>query len=323
MKKAFAGFFSAACSAVILTGCCAFPEAMATRGPHDEMVDDENRPHVQNHIRIYAERQKFRQAIVVKPNSANVELLLSNRKLPQFSVDFKRDVLFAIESNVSQWLASRKDFSVVNPDVEKIPDDVATVYYDITNMTAKAVDNSYRNSNGQYVERYYWDLGIEMNISLVKNNKVLFTLASANSQRFSVNSLHAVPLDDMKALIPAAVQNIVEQYDIKFGPPVYVVELIGNGKFAKLSTGSDYGYTRGRTVEFFRHSLKKVLDPASGEERMQYTQVSLGTGTLGDTFCFDGCKVPEGNDFCWAYIPWNAEPESNKVYIWTSVRLVR
>lgn len=323
MKKAFAGFFSAACSAVILTGCCAFPEAMNTRGPHDEMVDDENRPHVQNHVRIYAERQKFRQSIVVKPNSASVELLLSNRKLPQFSVDFKRDVLFAIESNVSQWLASRKDFSVVNPDVEKIPDDVATVYYDITNMTAKAVDNSYRNSNGQYVELYYWDLGIEMNISLVKNGRVAFTLASSNSQRVSVDSLHAVPLDDMKALIPAAVQNIVEQYDIKFGPPVYVVELIGNGKFAKLSAGSDYGYTRGRTVEFFRHSLKKVLDPASGEERMQYTQVSLGTGTIGDTYCFDGCKVPEGNDFSWAYIPWNAEPVSNKVHTWTSVRLVR
>lgn len=323
MKKTIIGFFSAACSAVILTGCCAFPDAMNTRGPYDEMVDEENRPFVQKHIKIYTERQKFQMPIVVKPNPTSVELLLSNRKLPQFSVEYKRDVLFAIGSSVSQWLATRKDFKVINPDVEKVPENFAEVYYDITNMTAKSIDNSYRNKDGRYVELYYWDLGIEMNISLVKNGRVAFTLASSNSQRVSVDSLHAVPLDDMKALIPAAVQNIVEQYDIKFGPPVYVVELIGNGKFAKLSAGSDYGYTRGRKVEFFRHSLKKVLDPASGKEITQYTPVSLGTGTIGDTYCFDGCKVPEGNDFSWAYIPWNAEPVSNKVHTWTSVRLVR
>lgn len=326
MKKTIIGFFSAACSAVILTGCCAFPEAMNTRGPHDEMVDENNRPFVQQHIKDYNARKAFVQPVIVKPNPTQVELLLSNRFLPQFTAECKRDILFAIGHELNNRLATRKDFRVINTEVENVDPkaNVAEVYYTIKNMTANSEDRSYSLSDGRYVQNFCWNFSIELEVSLVKNGKVAFTIGAANAGSISnAKSLRILPLDNMKALIPAAIKDVVEQYDVRFGPPAYVVELIGNGKFAKLNIGAAYGFTRGRTVEFFHHSLKRVLDPATGEEKTQYVQVSLGTGTIGDSFCLGGCKVPEDAEYSWIYIPWNAKPQSNKVHVWTSARLIR
>ena len=116
--------------------------------------------------------------------------------------------------------------------------------------------------------------------------------------------------DLLLGAVSAAVNNAMEDYVVKFGPPIYVTDTCQNGRFARLSVGSKFGVLGGQRVEFYRNKVRAGL---AGQE--ESSRQVVGTGVVG------GSQAPVENDGAWVLV--NDYDESRRtVFRWTSARIL-
>lgn len=121
----------------------------------------------------------------------------------------------------------------------------------------------------------------------------------------------------LKQAVANAVTKAMKQYVLQFGPPLYVDQTVGNGLFARLSAGSEYGIYAGQKVRFFRRTMRKVPTLPGEPEKFEAGKIIVGEGYVGRK------DAPVDKDHAWVYIPGNDDPAQRSVFTWTSAEIVK
>ena len=250
--------------------------------PNDTAVDEANREFIQEVKTAMEQRGKFQREARVLP-SQNVTAFLNSPRTG--GREANRRLLVAYASKVLGAFSTVKSLKIVGTEDEAIsqlsaatiglPEADKPTYvlsYNIlslsTQKTQKALLGQPVVINGQPQYCY----GGEMSANIV--------LLDEKGQQ-KMNLAASVKVDGQEteeqaqqALIDSAVANLIGQYSERVAPPAYVSQLRGNGLFAEITLGSDYGICPGTPIEFYQNV--KSTDFVSGKPIVKKTVVATG-----------------------------------------------
>ena len=167
----------------------------------------------------------------------------------------------------------------------------------------------------QRIHWYFVDVTIELNL-VSPDGKSIFTFAEnvLYPKKFP-NTKPDITL--MKDAAAYAVQQAMNSYVIKFGPPLYVDETRGNGLFVRLSAGTEYGIQPGQRVRFYRNVIKKFPTLPGEPEKTEVSKQFIREGIVGS------CGAPVEKDHAWVYVKDNDQPGMRSVFTWTSAEIIK
>lgn len=337
--KVFKYLFLSLLAVLFLNGCVSYQNAVS--GSLDMKRDEANKKTVIEAAKVAQARGNFQRKIMIKP-SEKVGLFL-NMRLHMIPLSWRRDLLGAMDSKLVELISGMADFEVVNaesgnlsnsPQIRRLPsapaanqNGVYVLTYNIINASfddlrsktegvTDIVDVWVNNSTSRKVNRtiravQVWTAKVKVEVMLTDpTGKRIFTFAGdAVTPQFPSERPEFA---NMKQAVEIAASLAMRNYAKKYAPPMYVVETIGNGAFAKLSIGSKYGLVRGQKVRFYRSvSRPSALNP----ETEEISKVIVGYGKVG----LYGAPVEA--DHAWVYVYDNDTPETNRVMTWTSAEI--
>ena len=355
MKKTSLLFYTAFVS-ILFTGCTTFYDCTTMSGDKD--TDDANMPFVAQDIKDYEARMKFKKNVSItmseranrflnttahRRNSS--EIILSN--------EMRKDMLACAESKLIQIVSNLRDFSIVNQETTNVsatgvstmripksnqPSGPYVFTYNINNIEVKnikdnlqavgniaeigmelgGVSGRYRNAarKAQNIDWYKIFVSLEVNLT-DPSGKNIFAFDGVVSSTENLPSKNP-SITSIKDAVENAIVKAMENYVIKFGPPLFVDQTIGNGLFVRLSAGSEYGISKGQKVRFFR-SVTQKYPTLSGEppKYKRHKQLIPVTGEVGAR------NAPVDSNHAWVYVSGNDEPGKKSVFTWTSAEIIK
>ena len=325
-------------AAMFLTGCITFDPTNV--GPLDSKVDEQNQPAVVQAVKIANERGKFKRKVMIKP-SEKAGLFMTMR-LHQVPGEWRRDLLMTMDSKLTEIVSSMKDFELVNTEagnlatpgvqISAVPaagssNGVYLLTYNILNASftennihkiGTAIAGNFIhdrntankiNRTAQQVDIWHAHVTVEVMLSDPSGKRIFtFNKKVTNTSLFN----RRPDFNNMKAAVEQAAAGAMSSYAKKYAPPLYVVETVCNGNFAKLSHGANYGIARGQKVSFYQTVKRRsVTDPSGYEDAKRY----IGSGVVGIR------GAPVEFDHAWVYVKDNDTPETNRVMMWTSAEI--
>jgi len=252
--------------------------------PNDSAVDETNREFLQEVRALKEKRGKFQREARPMP-SQNVTAFMNSSRTG--GREANRRLLVSFAGKLTSSFSGIRDFKIIGTEDETlaqlssptigVPSEGNTAYllsYNILSLSTRRVVKTLLGAqvsvNGQ---TQYCYVG-EMSASLA-------LLDPKGSQRMSISASVSIPsngpeTEEMaeQSLIDAAVADIVRQYMERTAPPAYVSQMRGNGLFAEITLGSDYGVTPGTLIEFYQNV--KAEDLVSGKPIVKKTVVATG-----------------------------------------------
>lgn len=185
---------------------------------------------------------------------------------------------------------------------------------------AMDVGGASRNSRrlvrrGNEVHWYYAVVSLEVSLT-APDGKNIFNFAQKVTYDEKLPS--SSPSEStLKQAVAFAVRAAMRQYAVKFGPPIYVDQTIGNGLFARLSAGSEYGIQPNQKVRFFRQVSRKVPTLPNEPEKFEISKQFIREGIVGIY------GAPVERDHAWVYLSGNDDPLKRSVFTWTSAEIIK
>jgi len=252
--------------------------------PNDSTVDETNREFLQEVRSLKEKRGKFQREARPMP-SQNVTAFLNSSRTG--GREANRRLLVSFAGKLTGGFSRIRDFKIVGTEDETLAqlsaptigvpaeDNTAHILsYNILSLSTRRVAKTLLGTpvtvNGQ--PQYCYVGEMSANLAL---------LDPKGAQRMSLAASVSIPsngpeTEEMaeQALIDAAVSDIVRQYTERTAPPAYVSQMRGNGLFAEITLGSDYGITPGTLIEFYQNV--KSEDLVSGKPIVKKTVVATG-----------------------------------------------
>ena len=342
----FLSVTASAAMAALLGGCVSFGDCVPM--PADAAVDNENMAYVAQAQKAYEQRMQFSKPVMIKP-SDKAQLFIAGNICPEYSPQFKRELLVLFENALMGEVGKLRDFRIVGSEARNMSTPGATItnvgdeaeqqnkpyllsfhilrvyFINVSQGLVQTADlisdlsgggRDYRRSTRTLRENHLWAAYAQVEVSLTSPdgqrgftfNKDVTTLDPFLAPRPDPNKL--------KDAVTYAAHTALTAYSRQFGPPMYVKQTIGGGRFVQISAGSEYGIREGQTVEFFRNGVRSVPTLPGEPPKTETYRIPVARGTVGSW------GAPVERNFAWVYVPDNDEPESHRVFTWTSARIV-
>ncbi len=324
-------FFAAACAGAMLTGCISYNGQPM---PGDDMVDPENQAYAAKAQKSFQARMKAPPRPVVVTEAPEMGIFLDPSK-SIFSghplcndLSVRRETALAFKARLREKVSSIKDFKLVEEAQAMIAvgDEVTSsqnyrMTYNITSLALRESATGFvssgvsttaltRGSRDRFEK--YWDGVATVEVRLFKPDGTTQIFSFTGEGMCTKTETPTTPLDKtiLSDAVAAAVDNAMDNYVKKFGPPVFVSETCQGGRFAKLNIGSKFGVQPGQRVEFFRNKVRKGL---SGEDEV--ARVVVGNGIVGEK------NAPVESDGAWVFVE-SFDEQNRSVFRWTSARIM-
>lgn len=258
------------------------PWQVAAVEPNDTMVDETNREFLEE-VRVMKEKRgKFQREARVLP-SQNVTAFLNSPRTG--GKEANRRLLVSYAGKLMAGFSGIRDFKIIGTEDETIAQlSAPAIGAQMGGNTAHILSFNILSLSAQRVQKTL------LGTPVVVNGKPLYcytgemsaSVALLNPQgEQRMNLTASVKVDGLdteeqaqQALIDAAVAELVRQYSERTSPPAYVAQLRGNGLFAEITLGSEYGMAAGNKIEFYRN--EKVTDFVTGKPTVKKTVVATG-----------------------------------------------
>lgn len=258
------------------------PWTVAVVEPNDSAVDEGNREFIQEVKVAMEQRGKFQREARVLP-SQNVTAFLNSPR--EGGKEANRRLLVAYAGKILGAFSTVKSLKIVGTEDEAIaqlsaptigaPEADKATYVLSYNILSLSTQKTQKMLLGQPIvingQPQYCYVG-EMSANIVLlNEKGQQKMNLAASVKVGGQETEALA---QQALIDAVVANLIGQYSERVAPPAYVSQLRGNGLFAEITLGSDYGIRPGTQIEFYQNV--KGTDFVSGKPTVKKTVVATG-----------------------------------------------
>lgn len=251
--------------------------------PNDSLVDETNREFIQEVKTAIAQRDKFQREARVLP-SQNVTAFLNSPRVG--GQEANRRILVAYASKILSAFSTVKSLKIIGTEDEAMaqlsaptigaPTETKATYvlsYNILSLSTQKVQKKLLGQpvtiGGQVQYCYIGEMSANIVLLDEKGQQKMNLAASVSVDGQDTEELA------QQALIDAVVTNIIGQYTERVAPPAYVSQLRGNGLFAEITLGSDYGISAGTTIEFYQNV--KDTDFVSGKPIVKKMVVATGT----------------------------------------------
>lgn len=258
------------------------PWTVAAVEPNDSTVDEGNREFIQEVKVAMEQRGKFQREARVLP-SQNVTAFLNSPRAG--GTEANRRLLVAYAGKILGAFSTVKSLKIVGTEDEAIAQlsaptigapeaDKATyvLSYNILSLSTQKAQKMLLGQpiviNGQPQYCYVGEMSANVVLLNEKGQQKMNLAASVKVDGQDTEELA------QQALIDAAVANLIGQYSERVAPPAYVSQLRGNGLFAEITLGSDYGIRPGTPIEFYQNV--KGTDFVSGKPTVKKTVVATG-----------------------------------------------
>ena len=258
------------------------PWTVAVVEPNDSAVDEGNREFIQEVKVAMEQRGKFQREARVLP-SQNVTAFLNSPR--EGGKEANRRLLVAYAGKILGAFSTVKSLKIIGTEDEAIAQlsaptigapeaDKAThvLSYNILSLSTKRVQKTLLGQpvviNGQPQYCFVGEMSANIVLLNEKGQQKMNLAASVKVDGQETDELA------QQALIDTAVANLIGQYSERVAPPAYVSQLRGNGLFAEITIGSDYGLRPGTQIEFYQNV--KSTDFVSGKPTVKKTVVATG-----------------------------------------------
>ena len=258
------------------------PWTVAVVEPNDSAVDEGNREFIQEVKVAMEQRGKFQREARVLP-SQNVTAFLNSPR--EGGKEANRRLLVAYAGKILGAFSTVKSLKIVGTEDEAIAQlsaptigapeaDKATyvLSYNILSLSTQKTQKMLLGQpiviNGQPQYCYVGEMSANIVLLNEKGQQKMNLAASVKVDGQETETLA------QQALIDAVVANLIGQYSERVAPPAYVSQLRGNGLFAEITIGSDYGLRPGTQIEFYQNV--KSTDFVSGKPTVKKTVVATG-----------------------------------------------
>ena len=333
MKYLTATLAGALCLA--FTGCVSYT-GITEMG--DDLSDKVNQGYAAEAAKAFQSRMKAPPRPVIIQEADGVNLFLSPEAASGHplcrDVAVRKELMLAFKAQLREKIAGIKDFKLIDEarapmidvsavgDVPPPPQNYRITYniiaIDLRESAAGGLAagdvwgqlkaRAGKQTNGQK----FCDATAKVEIRLFKPNGTdcVFSFTGEGGIRQLVDVYNPVTKELLLGAVHAAVNNAMDAYAAKFGPPIYVTDTCQDGRFARLSVGSRFGIQAGQRVQFYRN---KIRESVTGEDEVQ--MVVVASGVVG------GHRAPVEEDAAWVSIDqYNAEART--VFRWTSARIL-
>ena len=258
------------------------PWTVAAVEPNDTKVDEANREFIQEVKTAMAQRDKFQREARVLP-SQNVTAFLNSPR--EGGKEANRRLLVAYAGKILGAFSTVKSLKIIGTEDEAmaqlsaptigVPEAGKATYvlsYNILSLSTKKVQKTLLGApvvvNGQPQYCYVGEMSSNIALLDEKGQQKMNLAASVKVNGQETDELA------QQALIDTAVADLIGQYSERVAPPAYVSQLRGNGLFAEITLGSDYGIRPGTQIEFYQNV--KGTDFVSGKPTVKKTVVATG-----------------------------------------------
>lgn len=272
----------------------------------------------------------------------------------QLSLENRKDLLAAAEARLIQIVSNLRDFQLVGQEMTNVnttgvtisrvdpsnkPSGPYVLTYNINNIELKNArdttrelvniaeigmdlggvsrNNKYRRAarKTQNINWFYVSVALEVNLTDPSGKNIFSFAEDVTCPDYLPSSTPSFAA--LKDAVNHAVSRAMAKYAIKFGPPLFVDQTVGNGLFVRLSAGSEYGIQKGHKVRFFRTVAQKYPTLPGEPEKFKLSKQLIPIfGEVGAR------NAPVDRDHAWVYVDGNDEPETKAVYTWTSAEIV-
>lgn len=267
-------------------GAATDPHSVGIVAPNDTMIDPYGNPEAnQNPEYLITAR-------VVPAEDADALL----RGFRGASYNENRKSLLDLGAGVADFFGSLRTFRIVGAEEAALsPTGTTSVQgatpqpnlltYSILSLSSDRVRGEYhpavRDARGRIIARAYRDPdGFNANAKIQVR-----LIAPDGSQRFSLEGEGAALLPGAgeqaarTRALEIALEAVKRKYAVEYAPRAFVLQMRGNGLFAQLSVGRDFGVTPGMQVAFIQ-MIK--LGAIAGRDNIQETVVARGTVVAAD-----------------------------------------
>ena len=258
------------------------PWAVTAVEPNDTQVDEANREFIQEVKTAMAQVDQFQREARVLP-SQNVTAFLNSPR--EGGKEANRRLLVAYAGKILSAFSTVRSLKIIGTEDEAIaqlsaptigvPDAGKATYvlsYNILSLSTKKVQKMLLGQpiviNGQPQYCYVGEMSSNIVLLNEKGRQKMNFAASVKVDGQETDELA------QQALIDAAVANLIGQYSERVAPPAYVSQLRGNGLFAEITLGTDYGIRPGAPIEFYQNV--KGTDFVTGKPTVKKTVVATG-----------------------------------------------
>ena len=258
------------------------PWAVTAVEPNDTQVDEANREFIQEVKTAMAQRDKFQREARVLP-SQNVTAFLNSPRVG--GREANRRLLVAYAGKILGAFSTVKSLKIIGTEDETMaqlsaptigaPEAGKATYvlsYNILSLSTKKVQKMLLGQpiviNGQPQYCFVGEMSANIVLLNEKGQQKMNLAASVKVDGQETEELA------QQTLIDVAVANLIGQYSERVAPPAYVSQLRGNGLFAEITLGSDYGIRPGTPIEFYQNV--KGTDFVSGKPTVKKTVVATG-----------------------------------------------
>jgi len=258
------------------------PWMVAVVEPNDTKEDETNREFL-DEVRVLKEKRgNFQREARVLP-SQNVTAFLNSPRAG--GKEANRRLLVAYAGKLMAGFAGIRDFKIIGTEDETIAQLSAPAIgaqaggntahilsFNILSLSSQRVQKTLLGApvvaNGQPLYCYTGEMSASVALINPQGEQRMNLTASVkvNGQETAEQA--------QQALIDAAVVELVRQYSERTSPPAYVSQLRGNGLFAEITLGSEYGVAAGNKIEFYRN--EKVPDFVTGKPTVRKSVVATG-----------------------------------------------
>ena len=304
-----------AVGALSFAGCVQY-DGISMAG--DDLDDTANQSFASEAQNAYLARMNAPKRPVVIREAPGMNLFLSPQAAGQ-ELAVRKEATIAFKSRLREKIAGLKDFQLVEENQPAIsvasekeiaPSPNYLMTYNITSLELRPA-HVMQMRQGQSLAR--WEAKAKVEVRLFKPNATDCIFSFVGDGAISSQMIDASlppPRELLLGAVSAAADTALEDYVVKFGPPIYVTETCQNGQFARLSVGAKFGVRRGQKVEFFRNRVRAGL---SGQAEV--SRQVVGTGIVGAR------HAPVEDDAAWVFVE-NYDPRMRNVFRWTSARIL-
>ena len=322
----------AAASALTFAGCVSYT-GLTESG--DDLADEANQAYAGEAQKAYVARLNAPARPVVIREAPGMNLFLApiaaGHPLCQ-DLNVRKELAVAFKGQLRDKVAGMKDFKLVDEatpvisvvaEGEEPPPQNYLMTYNITSIELRQNaagslatglgGRALGGSAGQLVaDQKFWDAIARVEVRLFKpgGTDCIFYFIGDGTFTKMVDAYNPLTKDLLLGAVSAAVNNAMEDYVVKFGPPIYVTDTCQNGRFARLSVGAKFGVRVGQKVEFYRNRVRAGV---TGQEEV--SRQVVGTGVVG------GRHAPLEDDGAWVLVL-NYEYDRRTVFRWTSARIL-
>lgn len=317
----------AAGSAALLAGCATQYTGMTM--DTDSLVDEENQTYAAQAQKAYEARMKAppRPVVITEAPSMSFFLepksaLTGHRLCNDLGV--RKEVAVASKGYLRDKVSTIKDFklqdeaqAMVAVGDELAPSSNYRMTYSITSLalranalSRRAIDMVGSIVDGEAEGKGGWDAVATVELRLFKPDGVTSIFSFTGKGVYNKMG-EQVDVTYLTEAVKLAIDDAMDQYIMKYGPPTFVTETCQGGIFARLNMGALLGVQPGMKVEFYQNKARKGLN---GEDETFRRTVARGT------VAENGAPVePDG---AWVFID-EFNPEHRAVFRWTSARILR